>query len=224
VWLVTSWHDYPAGLAGRTELPLIRWFQKNVQPGQTWLDIGGHYGYTAFALSRRTGSSGRVFTFEPVPATAGCVAQGRALNRLEQLTVLPFGLGTPDTMTLVRLPVTRGMADSTLARSDGTAFADVPVMRFDWLWPRISGTNPQIHGVKIDVQGMELDVIGGMRNTLRATRPLLVVELHHGVDRKEVLSLLNEIGYRTAPVPIEPVPGETVAKLHDDRSYAFLPA
>ena len=53
--IVTSWHDYPAAILGGTELPLLKWFEQHVKPGQTWLDIGGHYGYTAIALARLTG-------------------------------------------------------------------------------------------------------------------------------------------------------------------------
>jgi len=65
--IVTSWHDYPAAIIGYTERPLLNWFAQNVKPGQTWLDIGAHYGYTAIALSRLVGESGRVFAFEPLP-------------------------------------------------------------------------------------------------------------------------------------------------------------
>ena len=36
--------------------------------------MGAHYGYTALALSRLVGEEGRVFAFEPVPETAGCLA------------------------------------------------------------------------------------------------------------------------------------------------------
>ena len=114
-WLVTSWHDYPAGVLGRTERPLLEWFSKHVRPGDTWIDVGAHYGYTAFALAQLVGTSGRVFTFEPVAMTAGCVDQGRALNRLAQLTVFPVGLGAAQTLEMRRLPLTRGMADTTLA-------------------------------------------------------------------------------------------------------------
>src|SRR5206468_10103171 len=70
--IVTSWHDYPGAILGRTERPLLDWFERNVRAGETWLDVGAHYGYTAIALSRLVGLRGRVFAFEPVVATAGC--------------------------------------------------------------------------------------------------------------------------------------------------------
>jgi FkbM family methyltransferase len=223
-WIVTSWHDYPAALVGTTERPLLAWFENHAKPGDTWLDVGAHYGYTAFALSKLAGKGGRVFTFEPVIATAGCVAQGRDLNGFEQLTVLPVGLGAPDSLILARAPVTRGMADSTVAVSDHTWFTHIPIVRFDWLWPRICDGNPHIHGIKIDVQGMELEVLRGMRETLCSQRPLLALELHLGVTRRDVLELLAGVGYSTRAIAIEPLPGESEAQFHDNRSYVFHPA
>jgi len=224
VWLVTSWHDYPAGLLGRTERPLLGWFARHVRPGDTWIDVGAHYGYTAFALARLVGPAGRVFTFEPVPATAGCVDQGRALNRLHQLTVVPFGLGTPASFELRRLPLTRGMADATVSSPAARGFVNVPMARFDWLWPLLHGTDGTIHGIKIDVQGMEIETLGGMREALQRWRPWVVVELHAGVDRERLLTVLRDTGYSTAPSAIEPAPGEREQPLLDDRSYAFHPA
>lgn len=219
--LVTSWHDYPAGLTGWTERPLLDWFSAHVRADETWIDIGAHYGYTAFALARLVGERGRVFAFEPVIASAGAIDQGRVLNALHQLTVLPFGLGAAPVLEIRRLPVTRGMADSTITGTERSSL--IPVARFDWLWPLLSGTASVIHGIKIDVQGMEIDVLEGMRESLGRWHPRLVVELHAGVSRARVLALLAELGYSPAAVPIDPVRGEQMPLFLDDRSYAFSP-
>jgi FkbM family methyltransferase len=224
-WMVTSWHDYPAGLTGRTERPLLEWFAGHAAAGETWLDIGAHYGYTAFALAKLVGSTGRVFTFEPVPATAGCVDQGRTLNGLQQVTVLPFGLGAADTLDTRRLAISRGMADSTLQQDAGAWTVTVAIARFDWLWPLVCGGDQAIHGVKIDVQGMELEVLEGMRESLRRWRPRLVVELHTGVSREQVRTLLRDVGYADDASPIErPSAGGPTRQLLDNESYAFHPA
>ena len=224
VWLVASWHDYPAGILGRTERPLLEWFSKQVRPGDTWIDVGAHYGYTAFALARFVGTEGRVFAFEPVAMTAGCVDQGRSLNGFAQLTVLPLGLGAAPTLEMRRLPLTRGMADATIAEAGGQESVEVPFVGFDWLWPRVHRGNAAIHGIKIDVQGMELDVLSGMRDTLRQWRPLVVLELHTGVSRQRILDLLNEAGYSGQAIAIDPADGGGPTRLLDDRSYAFNPA
>ena len=220
-WLVTSWHDYPGGLTGRTERALLDWFGQHVHRGETWLDVGAHYGYTTIALARLVGPQGRVFTFEPVPATAGCVDQGRALNDLPQVTVVPLGLGGVEAMAFRPLPITRGMADSTLPAKTSRWFVNVGIAGFDWLWPSINGGNEAIHGIKIDVQGMELETLEGMRAALARWRPRIVLELHAGVSREAVLSLLRGLGYSSDAVAIEPARGEQAPQFLDNRSYAF---
>lgn len=217
--IYTSWHDYPGAILGRTERPLLEWFSKNVGPGETWLDIGSHYGYTALALSRLVGTSGRVFAFEPMLSTAGYLAQTRLLNRFPQMIVIPMALGTPDTVRLGELPAVRGMLDSTLV--DHPCAEAFLLTRLDWLWPQISGKQERIHGVKIDVQGMEIEVLRGMTNLLETFRPKLAVEFHHGVARKDLISLLDAAGYSPKGVPIEPLDEEDEPQYIDDRSYAF---
>jgi FkbM family methyltransferase len=197
-----------------------------VKPGDTWLDVGAHYGYTAIALSRLVGVKGRVFAFEPMLSTAGYVTQTRRLNHFPQLTVVPYGLASPETLEMISLPVTRGMADSTIERTvkeEGLTewLETIMVARFDWLWPRICGADARIDGVKIDVQGMEIEVITGMINTLRSWHPKLVVELHRGVDREKFLRTIEFAGYARDATPIEPVAGEVSPLYIDDHSYFF---
>lgn len=218
--IVTSWHDYPAAILGYTERPLLDWFAVNVKPGETWFDIGAHYGYTAIALARLVGSAGRVFAFEPMLSTAGYLAQTRALNRFSQLTVVPFALAAPDTLTTARLPVVRGMVDSTIAQ-DAAWYETILVARLDWLWAKINDGDTRLHGVKIDVQGMELEVLRGMWETLQVYRPKLVVEVHSGVNRLELLEVIEAAGYQKRAVPVEPIDGEVEAQFIDDHSYAF---
>lgn len=222
--IVTSWHDYPAAILGYTERPLLGWFAHHVRRGETWLDIGSHYGYTALALSRLVGSEGRVFAFEPMVSTAGCVAQTRLLNQMSQLTVVPMALAElPGEMTIQRLPTTRGMADSTLS-VDGKWSELLYVTSLDWLWSRICGGQKQVDGIKIDVQGMELDVLRGGCEILRQWTPRLIVEVHAGVDRVELLRLLASVGYGGEGVPVDPEPGGHSPQYLDNHSYAFFPS
>ena len=221
--IVTSWHDYPAAITGRNERPLLEWFAQKVKSGETWIDIGAHYGYTAIALSRLVGTAGRVFAFEPMVSTAGYVTQTRHLNRFPQLTVLPLGLAGPETLEIKQLPVTRGMVDSTIGKDKGqSAWQEtIIVTRFDWFWLRVCGKREQIDGIKIDVQGMEIEVLRGMIETLRRRQPKLVVEIHLGVNREELLDVIEVAGYSPHGIPIEPCAGEIEPWYVDDRSYTF---
>jgi FkbM family methyltransferase len=216
--IYTSWYDYPGAILGTTEKLLLEWFGRNVSPGETWIDAGAHYGYTAIALCRLVGPSGRVVAFEPVLSTAGCVARTRALNGLAQLQVVPLGLASCPKVESRRLPLVRGMADSTISH---TAWEEpISVASFDTIWRFLGEENPTVHGVKIDVQGMELEVIEGMRHTLLSQHPKLIVEFHPGVDRARVLDLLSCCGYKEPGSPIDSTTAESLYQ--DDKSYLFL--
>jgi FkbM family methyltransferase len=215
--LVTSWHDYPAALLGYTERPLVDWFIANVKPGETWLDIGAHYGYTALALSRLVGRGGHVFAFEPVLSTAGCLEATRLQNDLGQLTIVPFGLTATPHLVPIKVPLIRGMADHG---REPTNLTTIFAVALDEVWEFLS-PHSRIDGVKIDVQGMELAVLDGMKDTLRRWHPKLIVELHEGVDRSSLRGLLKLVGYSSTGAAIES-PSPATDKFEDDRSYLFL--
>jgi len=217
--IVTSWNDYPSAILGYNEKGLVEWLGGKVGMGETWLDIGAHYGYTAMAMARLVGTKGRVFAFEPALSTAGCVFRSLAINRLSQVTIVPMGLGAPAGLEMKRISITRGMADSTI--KSGRDEAAIFVASFDWLWPQICSGDSRIDGAKIDVQGMELEVVRGMADLLKVWKPKLALEVHEGVDRQALLGLLEDCGYAREASPIEPVPGETSAQYLDNRSYEF---
>jgi FkbM family methyltransferase len=217
--IVTSFHDYPAAIFGKTEQPLVSWFRHNVKEGETWLDIGAHYGYTAIALAELVGRGGHVFAFEPSLSVAGHLNRTRGLNRLDQITVLPFGLSEPGDIRVISVPIDRGMANHDFG---GESCENILVVGFDQLWAAL-GQRP-VHGAKIDVQGMELQVLEGMARTLRDQRPKLIVEFHSRVDRVRIIELLRNVGYRSPAIPLEHRPNDAQATYLDDRSYVFEPS
>lgn len=158
--IVTSLHDYPAAILGTTERSLLGWMDSHVKRGETWLDIGAHYGYTTLALSARVGPQGRVFAFEPVVATAGCIARTRAINEMAQITIVPLALSDNACVQLQRTPLVRGMADTTARGPDSESFLAASL---DWLWPQLSADRPRIDGVKIDVQTLNHTQEGAVR-------------------------------------------------------------
>lgn len=217
--MVTSWQHNFSSLVGRTEPAVIAWFDRNAKPGETWLDIGANYGYTALALADRVGPNGHVYAFEPKLETAGCLAGTVAANRLSQITVVPMALSTCDTIASNRFTTAGSMAVGAQSGTVEGPVETLTVARLDWLWPRIAGDRG-IDGVKIDVQGMEIDVLRGMTKLLRMHTPKLIVELHSGVDRREFLDLLESCGYerRGAPVHDE---ASAEPEYRDNFSYSF---
>lgn len=214
--IVTSLHDYPAAVFGWTERPLLEWFRQNVNAGETWLDVGAHYGYTAIALAELVGAAGRVYAFEPSLTTAGHLNRTRTLNRLNQMTVVPLGLSDSPEIQQLSVPIDRGMANHSFGGSD---YEQIYIVCFDHL--RTNLRCGRVHGVKVDVQGMELPVLSGMKRTLRDDHPKLIVEFHPGVDRSQVLDLLHEVGYGMPGTAIDPGSKLTPPSYYDDRSYLF---
>jgi hypothetical protein len=63
--------------------------------------------------------------------------------------------------------------------------------------------------------------LNGMRDALMRWHLRIVLELHAGVSRERVLSLLESLGYSRDAVPVDPLPDEGRPRFADDRSYAF---
>jgi FkbM family methyltransferase len=215
-FLVTSWHDYPAALLGYAESGLMAWFAETVRPGETWLDLGAHYGYTSLALCRYVGETGRVFAFEPLLKTAGHLSATRQANRLSRLTVVPLALTDVEEITSLKTQIWKAMAQPLEVPSDHTWVEPIYCVALDWVWSRLCGADDAISGIKIDVEGMEGKALQGMIGLLRKHKPKLVIEVHksRGVDLDVLAPVLREAGYNTAGHVIG-TPGSA------DASYEF---
>jgi FkbM family methyltransferase len=220
-WIITSWHDYPSAILGYAEQDLLDWFFQNISPGETWLDIGAHYGFTAIALARIVGEQGRIFAFEPMVSTAGSLLKTSRLNHLNQVTVIPFGLSSSPSLELITLPTFRGMADRTLQGK--STVERIFTCSLDGLWKSINLGNPSLQGIKIDVQGMELEVLQGMNDVLTRNKPKLLIEVHTGIDREVLGGLLVKSGYKPNPYSTHLKQTIKLSDMVDDQSYAFYP-
>ena len=118
------------------------------------------------------------------------------------------------------LPTVRGMVDQTVA-VEGRHLAAFLTVRLDWAWERLCGDRRRIDGMKIDVQGMEIEALRGMTGLLKEFTPQLVLEVHHGVDRRELLDLLGSVGYSPLGHAVEARGEEAGPTYLDDRSYSF---
>jgi hypothetical protein len=101
---------------------------------------------------------------------------------------------------------------------------EVEVVQFlarDSIWPLLAGDDQRIDSVNIDGQGMELSTLTGMQQMLGRQHPLLIVEFHHGVDRRAVLALLKSAGYSAHPWSIST--SAEASELINDESYCSHP-
>lgn len=159
-----------------------------VRPGDWVLDIGANVGHYACRLSQLVGPEGRVFAFEPMPATFELLVANAARFAFQNVTLLNFAASRAPGivgMSVPRLDV--GLDNYYMAKiasgADTTSVAsiDVDALRL----PR------PVKLAKLDVEGHELEALQGMQQLLRDSRPVLIVE---GTS-PEVADFLAGFGY-----------------------------
>ncbi|MDZ4687734.1 MAG: FkbM family methyltransferase [Planctomycetaceae bacterium] len=188
-----------------------RAFREATQTGATVCDIGANAGAYSLLFGRWVGSSGRVFAFEPSPATRVNLQRHLQLNGLsgvieivpaavaDQCTEAEFTTAAPDGMHRLATP------------SAGGQTVRVPVVTLDSF---CAERNVQPTVIKIDVEGFELAVLRGARETLqRVGRNLdAFMEIHPsvwpeiGISQADVAGELARQGLEVVPL----IPGAPI--------------
>lgn len=164
-------HYYTGRYYDQLNPALIRQF---LGRGDTFVDIGAHYGIHSLAASRVVGDAGRVVSFEPNPASWRLLEGHLALNRARNCTVVRLGLSdSPGELTLSGDDTTKVSFRHQAPVGEAVR---VPVATADEVLQQ--QTLPGRWLVKIDTEGFEHRVIRGMRETLsRNERVALSIEI-----------------------------------------------
>jgi FkbM family methyltransferase len=162
-------------------------------PGMNAFDLGANVGFTAVMMARRVSPGGQVVCFEPLASNADQIVHNSALNSFDCIQVRREAVGRIDgeaEFSLSHSP-TWGRLAQAGATPEQSGTIRVPVRSLDSLWE--AGQLCRPHVIKIDVEGAEADVIAGGRNFLAATRPVLLIELHH--TNQAVVEAFEGLGY-----------------------------
>ena len=169
--------------------------------GQTVYDVGGYEGIYTLFFSKAVGPRGRVFTFEPNPANCRKIRENVRLNHLANVQLIQLGLGSgqgKSQLVFLSNEPARGtiFADyqQSLRQKGDTTSIEIELDSLD----HQLATNPLLAPpdfIKIDVEAAELDVLAGMSETLRSHRPRLFIEVHSGVDVKQLAQSLLKKNY-----------------------------
>ena len=199
-WLGTHEPDMQAALRGQ------------IKAGMVVYDCGANVGYFSVMLARLVGPRGRVYAFEPSPASLDALRAARDLNGLSNLSVVPQGVW--DARATLRFSCggagrslvsdhVEGVFGETGAGAPAETFVEVEVNSLDEFV--YAEGNPPPDFVKLDVEGAEGRALAGARRLLAEQRPGLLLEIHGGPGR-EVFALLEEFGYRAVNLATGGVP------------------
>lgn len=194
-----------------SEIRLARLLLHHLRPGDTFVDVGGHFGYFTLLASRLVGPAGRVVAFEASGSTYAVLAA----NVRAQANVTAHHLALSDqaeTISFFEFPVLYNefnSMDVDQFRHEKWFAASPPTKREVSAVPldemvRREQLHPAL--IKIDVEGAELKVIRGAADTLRRQRPLVVMEYlapdRHNTAHQQAAALLRELGYASfVPAP-----------------------
>lgn len=193
-----SWQGHTTYVIGAYENEFIDVMRRFLKRGDTCVDVGGHLGYYCLLMARIVGPKGRVISFEPVQENMAVLKENVALNGFTNVELVNCALGErPGTLSLIRpknfelswTPSVRGYS----VEGDRDS-VEVKVETLDGFLSR-GGHKPSI--IKIDVEGAELDVLRGATETLRTTRPAVLLEIHGWGDAAsdEILKLFSSANY-----------------------------
>jgi FkbM family methyltransferase len=171
--------------------------QKFVRPGMTAFDIGANVGWHTLNLATLVGQKGRVYAFEPTEWAIGKLKKNLSLNSGFNNVIIE-GLALSDIIEFKKHYRIRSRWDvegRKTAKEEG--YSDF--MTLDTYCEEKSIN--KIDFIKIDVDGYECKIIKGGLNTLKKSRPILVIEMGDywlrsaGDNIENLVVLLDSIGY-----------------------------
>jgi FkbM family methyltransferase len=173
--------------------------------GKTIFDVGGYQGIYAMFFARAAGPKGQVVTFEPNPVNHASILDNVQLNGFRNVVVKQMALadrkGTAEFVFPVREPA-RGTLRADYQASLARRFESRKIaVMLDTLDNQLQLAElPPPNFIKIDVEGAELEVLRGTAHVLEEYRPALFIEVHTGVDVRQLVRLLADADYELSDI------------------------
>lgn len=177
-----------------------------LRPGMHCLDIGAHIGLYTLIMAQMSGPDGRIFAFEPFPASHALLVKNVRENRFtDSAAALPLAASDREGYGRIFVPVARDLGPTFVPVRDGVDTAqglegmEIELARADSLVP----DDLRIGLVKMDIEGGEPRALRGMERIVSRDRPILMTEfnpycLRHmdESDPADYLAQLRAHGYR----------------------------
>jgi FkbM family methyltransferase len=202
-WIPRNDHVSRPLINGTFEVAELAFVEQLLQPGMTVLDIGAHHGLYTLLASKRVGSQGKVFAFEPSPRERKALQMHLRINLCSNVTVQAHAVGNEDTESTLYVVENWAAGCNSLKPPDVPAEISptrVHVVRLDdWL---AESKIDRVDFIKLDVEGAELAVLVGARKFLeRRPRPVILVEVQDirtvpwGYAAREIINILEQLEY-----------------------------
>jgi len=175
-----------------------------LKPGMNFFDIGANQGFYTILASRRVGSQGKVFAFEPAPTEFRKLRRNLLINRLHNVVMESQAVGSYEGLTEFYLCLDYQGSFSSIRQPayDVTSRKKVIKVPITTLDAYVQCNNiSSLDLIKIDVEGGELDVLKGGGGILERLRPIIMCEMDDrrtqqwGYQAREIWEFLQGYGY-----------------------------
>jgi len=170
---------------------------KNLNPGDTFVDVGAHIGYYSLLASRIVGSEGKVYSIEPDSKNYSLLKKNIKANNYKNIQVIKKAISnklgrinfyTNDSNTGDNRIFDNGMK-RIVTKVQSTTIDEIM-------------NNKKIDFIKMDIQGSELKALLGMKKTLKRNKKIkLLIEFWpDGLSQNDgsfekLLSLLDKYSF-----------------------------
>ncbi len=186
-----------------SEIRLARFLINNLKAGDTFCDVGAHFGYFSLLASQLVGETGKVVAFEASLSTFGILEKNVA--PYPNTTPLHRAASSEDTtLTFHEFPalyseynsLTPDVAAGWMKKNPSRPIKVQGVRLADYF--RKEGIRPKI--IKVDVEGAEPQVLAGLEPYLVDNSPVLIMEYLPSYKQNEANqaaeALLQKLGYQ----------------------------
>jgi FkbM family methyltransferase len=197
----------PSLFKGIHEQPGTKLFQKLVQPGMVFLDIGANVGYYTLMAANLMKGNGRIYSFEPSPANYELLVKNIEVNGYTTVTAVPkavsnnlgkteffldkINIGGPS-LCRDNMPVTAGTIEVETTTLDDFFEREVGDTRIDL--------------IKTDAQGAEGKIFEGAENIIENNQLTVIMEFwpfgleNMGTDPLGLLQRIQSYGFEISTI------------------------
>jgi FkbM family methyltransferase len=155
-----------------------------LRPGDVFVDVGANIGYYSLLAGERVGTAGSVLAFEPYAPVRERLLRNIALNRLQNVEVIPSCVGSSTGRIFLAAPQQASNAGTaSMQDAPSASSVEVGVVRLD---EAMAGRRATL--IKVDVEGHEAAVFAGAEQLLRSDQaPTILFESFRVSDDAAIL-------------------------------------
>lgn len=172
--------------------------QNVLKKGDVFVDVGANIGLMSIFASLIVEDEGKVFSFEPNPATYNILMKNIDLNNISNIETSKYGLGSKAGTTEIYDVWDSGRGSATMIKPEEIKESGHTVNIVS-LTEHFKNIQSKINFIKFDIEGYEFEALKGAKNIIVEMLPMLIIEISDinasldNVNGNEVFNFIKEI-------------------------------